>query len=288
VNAVFTVTLSLPVDGTVTVDFTTADQTALANVDYRPVSGTLTFEPGESSHTIAVPIIGDIVHELDETFLVSLSAPTLAALLKDKGVGTIVSDPSATLFTFDKVLRTRSFDLVLNGPIRIQGDVQTAGRMVRSPDVVLKGKIQEHAPSAQPALPLPSGAKRLGHLAVAGNQRLTLAAGSYVVETLTLNDTAELTASGPVKIWVRQAVNLSGYARTRVASGHATDLWIIGLPGMLQANVNGAVQLTGVLYVPDAVINVAGSCRVFGGLAGAGMTVNGDSLLRFDEDLRGR
>jgi hypothetical protein len=311
-TAVFTVVLAPPADGDVTVSFATADGTAQANIDYRPVTGTLTFPVGTASQTIAVPIIGDVVNETDETFFVNLSGATGAVIGKGQGLGTIANDPTATLFTLHRVLSTRSFDVVLSGPLRIDsynsshgpwgspcaecagglnvashGDVQSAGRVVRTPDVVVKGKIAEHAPSLEPPIPLPSGAKSLGHFSLAGSQKVVLAAGSYVAETFTMNDEAQLTAAGPVKIWVRQAINLAGSAKTKVQNGRAADLWLIGLPGMVQANLNAAVRFDGVLYTPDAVINVAGSCTVSGGLAGAGLMMSGDSRVHFDEALAG-
>ena len=51
VNAVFTVTLSAPSGNTVTVDYATADGSAIAPGDYVSVSGTVTFNPGETTKT---------------------------------------------------------------------------------------------------------------------------------------------------------------------------------------------------------------------------------------------
>ncbi|MCC7370236.1 MAG: CSLREA domain-containing protein [Chloroflexi bacterium] len=42
---------------TVTVSYTTQDGTAKANVDYLPISGTLTFAPGDSQKTVAVTVL---------------------------------------------------------------------------------------------------------------------------------------------------------------------------------------------------------------------------------------
>jgi hypothetical protein len=57
-SATFTVSLSRQYDQSVTVDFATADGTALAGVDYATTSGTLTFNPGEpTTQTITVGVI---------------------------------------------------------------------------------------------------------------------------------------------------------------------------------------------------------------------------------------
>ena len=53
----FTVSLSAPSEDVVTVDFATADGTAVAGVDYANTFGTLTFQPGETSKTITVQLL---------------------------------------------------------------------------------------------------------------------------------------------------------------------------------------------------------------------------------------
>ncbi|HSV16389.1 MAG TPA: Calx-beta domain-containing protein, partial [Tepidisphaeraceae bacterium] len=59
VTETFTATLSdAPVSSPSTVDFATADGTAIAGTDYDPVSGTLTFNPGETQKTIDVTVHG--------------------------------------------------------------------------------------------------------------------------------------------------------------------------------------------------------------------------------------
>jgi len=88
----FTVTLSEAAVDTVKVDYATADSTALAGEDYIAVSGRLVFAPGDSVATIAVDILGDLVSEDDEHFLVLLADPVFARLANDRAVGTILND----------------------------------------------------------------------------------------------------------------------------------------------------------------------------------------------------
>ncbi len=91
-NAVFTVSLSAASGKTVTVNFATANGTATAGVDYTARSGTLTFNPGETSKTVSVPIIGDTVVEGNETFSVNLSGASNATIADTQGVATISND----------------------------------------------------------------------------------------------------------------------------------------------------------------------------------------------------
>ena len=73
----FLVTLDPAATGTVTVDYTTSDGTAVAGTDYTATSGTLTFAPGErEKKTDLVPIADDPEEDSGETFRLVLSRPT--------------------------------------------------------------------------------------------------------------------------------------------------------------------------------------------------------------------
>src|SRR5262249_39351596 len=71
----FTVTLSAASDAPVTVDWATADGTAAAGTDYVAAGGTLTIPAGETTGTIGVAVLGDLVSEADEWFTVRLTNP---------------------------------------------------------------------------------------------------------------------------------------------------------------------------------------------------------------------
>ncbi|RCJ15226.1 hypothetical protein A6S26_07810 [Nostoc sp. ATCC 43529] len=91
-NLILTVKLSNASTDIITVGYTTANNTAIANVDYTPVTGTLTFNPGVISQTIAVPILNDFVAESNESFFVNLTNPTNATIADNQGIGTISND----------------------------------------------------------------------------------------------------------------------------------------------------------------------------------------------------
>ena len=92
----FTVTLA-PVNAsqTVTVNYTTADGTAAAGIDYVAKSGTLTFSPSVATQTIAVTVNGDVTVEANETFVVNLSSATGAVIGDSQGVAIIINDDAA-------------------------------------------------------------------------------------------------------------------------------------------------------------------------------------------------
>jgi len=87
-----TVTLSQSSDAVVTVYYATSNGTALATSDYTATSGTLTFQPGETSRTISVSIKGDRQREANETFTVWLSDATGAYIADRVATVTILND----------------------------------------------------------------------------------------------------------------------------------------------------------------------------------------------------
>jgi uncharacterized repeat protein (TIGR02543 family) len=95
VEAVFTLTLLFASGEDVSVDYATADGSAVAGVDYEPVSGRLVFSGGATTQQIRVVVNGDRIEEDDETFLVRLSNPINANVVYAEGVGTIVDDDLA-------------------------------------------------------------------------------------------------------------------------------------------------------------------------------------------------
>jgi hypothetical protein len=88
VNATFTVTLSADAGQTTTVNYATASGTALAGSDYTATTGTLSFEPGDRTKTIAVPVLSDSLVESTETFTLTLSGPTNGTIGAGAGTAT--------------------------------------------------------------------------------------------------------------------------------------------------------------------------------------------------------
>jgi CSLREA domain-containing protein len=91
-SAVFTVSLSMASTQSITVNYATADGTGTTGGDYQAASGTLTFNPGETSKTITVLVNGDAAFDPTETFFVNLSNAGNTAIAKSQGTGTIVNN----------------------------------------------------------------------------------------------------------------------------------------------------------------------------------------------------
>jgi hypothetical protein len=102
-NAVFTVRLSGPTGQAVTVDYATADGTATAPADYTATAGSLSFPAGTTTRTVSVPVVGDLLDEADETFLLRLSKPAGALVADAQAAGTILDDDPPPVLSIDDV-----------------------------------------------------------------------------------------------------------------------------------------------------------------------------------------
>ena len=139
-NADFTVALSAPSGRNVTVNYATANATATQPADYTTTSGTLTFTPGQVTKTVSVPVVGDAIDEIDETFVVNLTVPVNVTIADNQGVGTITDDdplPSLTINDVSLVEATANmtFTVTLSGASgkTVTVDYATADATATSP-----------------------------------------------------------------------------------------------------------------------------------------------------------
>ncbi len=129
-TAYVAVTLSETPTESVTVQYTTFNDTAVAVTDYLGTSGQLVFEAGTNQLTqfVSIPIVNDGLHEPDEAFLLQLNGAVNAGLSNDTAMITILDnddpfDPS-TLLVADAVVTEGNWGssqvevviTLLNGP----------------------------------------------------------------------------------------------------------------------------------------------------------------------------
>ena len=88
-NLIATITLSGVSSQVVTANYATADGTATAGSDYTSTSGSLTFNAGDTTKTVNVPILADTLDEENETFTFTLSSALNAAVSTSSGIGTM-------------------------------------------------------------------------------------------------------------------------------------------------------------------------------------------------------
>ncbi|RYX78251.1 tandem-95 repeat protein, partial [bacterium] len=104
-KATFTVTLTGNVQNAFTVNFTTANGTALAGTDYTATTGSVTFPAGSitgATQTFDIPLINDNIAELNETFTatltsVSTGSPVTIPAEGATGTATVTDDDAVSL-----------------------------------------------------------------------------------------------------------------------------------------------------------------------------------------------
>ena len=90
-QASFTVTLNSPSSNPVSVNYATANGTAVAGIDYSQTSGTLIFPAGVTSETVNVPITTVLTGGPTKTFALNLSSPVNATISRGQGTGSILN-----------------------------------------------------------------------------------------------------------------------------------------------------------------------------------------------------
>ncbi len=88
----FQVKLSKASDEVVSVHYTTQSSSATAGEDFVEKSGTITFQPGQTSKIVTVDVVNDLVEEGEERLLLKLSNASGANLADDGALGWIEDD----------------------------------------------------------------------------------------------------------------------------------------------------------------------------------------------------
>lgn len=114
-TAVFDIQLSRPAETALGFAYTTVDGSATAGRDYEASAGQVAFAPGQTHASVFVPVLGDVVPEVPETFGLALT-PTgdIANGVQDAvGTATILDDDAGggvqPVITLDGAIQPESF-----------------------------------------------------------------------------------------------------------------------------------------------------------------------------------
>ncbi len=107
--------------GTSTVSYATADGTAKAGVNYRATAGTLTFNQGETTGTVTVPILDDNLVNGPLAFTIALSNPTNG----------VVGATAATVVTVNDTDTAGSLQMAIPAIVSAPGAASVTVRIVR-------------------------------------------------------------------------------------------------------------------------------------------------------------
>ena len=108
-QAIVTVSLTHPSAQSVSVGYTTADNTAHAGSDYTTSTGTITFGRDVTSMVVLVPTLDNVVGESTEQFYVNLSDPDGAVITDGQAIVSIL-DNETKFFVVDDASTNRTFE----------------------------------------------------------------------------------------------------------------------------------------------------------------------------------
>ncbi len=188
----FTVSLDSASATPVTVDYTTADNTAIAGADYTAASGTITFAPGITSQNVSVSLLFDASSTNDKTFFFNLSSPSSNAVLAGGQVEATITSVPVTTLSLDAKTRAVYTDsagqhvtIRLSGPG--SGTVSVVGNNAEAVFVTLNNTLGTSKLIVTPiggALTALSGLQINGSLAVLSAARVDLEGDLTVTGTI--------------------------------------------------------------------------------------------------------
>jgi hypothetical protein len=150
--------------------------------------------------------------------------------------------------------------------------------------------------------PLPPGT--YGNISVSSGQTLTLMAGTYNINSITLNGNANVVVSGAVVVNVagtgsaaNNPIDLTGNGKANCPGpgGNSGSICnTTAIPNNLQINyggsgtvkINGGSESALIVNAPNAPIVVNGNADVFGALIGNTITATGGMQFHYDKNTR--
>jgi hypothetical protein len=285
VAATFTVTLSAASGQTVTVNYATANATAVAPGDYAAASGTLTFSPGIRTLQVQVTVNGDTLEEPNETYQVNLTAPVNATLADAQGIGTITDDDPPTVTIANRTVTEGNTGVVNAGftvslsnawALPVTVDFTTANGSATAPDdySAVSGSVTIPAGATSTAINVPV----VGDLLDEINETFTVTISNSVNATITTatatgtitdNDATPALVVNDVSVTETDAgtatatftVTLSAVSGRTVTVNYATANATATAPGDYTATSGTLTFLPGSATTQQVTITVASDIR---------------------------
>ena len=136
----FVVTINPASDESVTVDYATADGTTTAGEDYTAQNGTLTFNAGDTTKTIQVPITDDTIDDDKETLTLTISNASGADISDATATGTITNnEPVPLTASFTNAPATHSGSGIFTFDISFSENIKAGYKRIRDDAFTVTG-----------------------------------------------------------------------------------------------------------------------------------------------------
>lgn len=177
----------------------------------------------------------------------------------------------------------------LDGNVTIKGSVSvgptadptTAITVSKNSTITGSTGVQPQEIVYEPAI-VPADAIDLG--AVSVQSTLTLAGGSYVMDSLSVSGNGSIQATGPVEIFIRGSASVGGNGVITASNRPKNMLIYVVGNGSVSYSGNGA--LYGAIYAPLSDVQVSGNGSIYGAVVADTYKQSGNGEFHFDEELK--
>jgi ELWxxDGT repeat protein len=242
-------TLSRASSQTVTVRVSTFDGSAVAGEDYLPLDGeVVVFQPGQTTQTVAIKILGDGALEADETFALVLGEPTNADVQAAPGELLLLNDDVLELSgghaAEDAPAGTGVGSLLLHGVppgetpsftlVDGAGDTHNNLFEIRGSEILLTGELDRESQAS---------------LSIRVRSELSDGTSSESILRVTVDDVNEAPRAESQRLMLTRSASLSGRVSGSDPEGESLSYSIVAPPshGRLELTDDGAFS-----YVPEA------------------------------------
>ena len=303
VSANFTVSLISASSSTITVDYSTANGTAVEPDDYTAVTTTeLIFNPGETLKPVSVLVNGDTLDEPNETFFVNLSNATNAAILDPHGQGTITDNDVAPDLTINDISQNETnagtttfmFTVHLSAPALTGGvtfDIATADGTAQDGDPVTEDN--DYVPQSLTARTIPAGTQDYLFSVTVNGDTHNEPNETFFVNVTNVSGANVLDGQGQGTIQNDDSPTLSITDVTQAEGNNGTSTFTFSVMSSLPAPAGGISFMVNTAegttnpataggdYI--AIVNGSGSISKGNTSTTVAVTVNGDTLVESSE-----
>ena len=187
---------------------------------------------------------------------------------------------------------TRAGFVMLSGNARVNGDlaIGPGGNPLTATQIsgnaaITGTKYAATAATPMTAVSIPNTLTNLGALSVSANNTVTLGAGTYYYNSISVTGNGRLNVTGAATIYVNGNISIAGNG-VGTAANLPPNL-TINVAGSRSVSVSGNGDFYGKIYAPQSSISVTGNGNIFGAVLGNSFSDSGNGMIHYDKALGG-